>query len=110
MSAHYAFNHTKSSKDFEEVNRIHLGLQELINDKSSTTSAPNAANMAWYHSSKIQNAVSSVRKEATLDSLGSINIVTKTPGLEISTVDADKLENKTKVVDLNRMTNFPLNV
>ena len=49
MSANDA---TKSSKDFEEVNRIHMGLQDLINDRSSSTSAPNAANMAWYHSSK----------------------------------------------------------
>ena len=50
-----------------------------------------------------------VRKDATLESLGSINIVTKTPGVEINTVETDKQENKTKVVDLNRMTNFPLN-
>jgi len=51
MSAHDAYHNTGSSKDFEEVTRIHLGLQELINDKSSSASA-NPANLAWYHSSK----------------------------------------------------------
>ena len=107
MSAHDAYHNTGSSKDFEEVTRIHLGLQELINDKSSSASA-NPANLAWYHSSKASQNV--VRKEATLDSIGSINIVTKTPGVDMGAFDGEKADPKTKVVDLNRLTTFPLNV
>ena len=51
-----------------------------------------------------------VRKEATLDSIGSINIVTNTPGMEVSAIEAERPDAKTKVVDLNRLTSFPLNV
>ena len=42
------------------------------------------------------------RKEQTLDSIGSINIVTKTPGVEVSALEGEKPDQKTKVVDLNR--------
>jgi hypothetical protein len=51
-----------------------------------------------------------VRKEANLDSIGSINIVTNTPGVEISAIEGEKPDAKTNVVDLNRLTSFPLNV
>ena len=52
MSAHDAYHNTGSSKDFEEVTRIHLGLQELMNNEKSSTASANPANLAWYHSSK----------------------------------------------------------
>ena len=34
MSAHDAYQQSSSTKDFEEVTRIHLGLQDILNDKS----------------------------------------------------------------------------
>ena len=117
MSAHDAYNTTgQTSKDFEEVTRIHLGLQDLINDK--TSSAASANNFAIYPGAKISNMIANRSKEgANLDSIGSINIVTKNQtSMEASTVSTIgyggqvSKESQSRVLDLNRQTNFPLNI
>ena len=57
MSAHDAYHTTGSSKDFEEVTRIHLGLQELINDKSSSHQTSVGNNFALYPGAKISHMI-----------------------------------------------------
>lgn len=56
------------------------------------------------------------KEGANLDSIGSINIVTKQASMEqastVSTVGYGQVsgESKSRILDLNRQTNFPLNV
>ena len=54
MSAHDAMHGSASTKDFEEVTRIHLGLHELLNNKSSAASVTNpGANFPLHQSAKL---------------------------------------------------------
>jgi len=63
-------------------------------------------------------AAAAAGKEAVVDSLGSINIITSNgahlqgrgPGLDQQAAGSAGANKEAKVVDMNQRTNFPLNV
>lgn len=89
----------------------------MVNKKSSHISVANQHNLSslpLYHSAKVRNT-QVLKDRLGVDSIGSINIITaenggsvSAAGFHYSATGRDN-ETKPKVVDLNRITSFPLN-